>query len=195
MPAPGDGLPRTVDPRVVRTRNDVLRATLDLLIDEGLESVTHQRVALAAGYARATIYAHWPARADLLREALTRFVDVPHHTPTGDLRTDLVQELISFRTAMRDHRLDRVLAVLVDLTASVPEMVEIRDRLVSNGERTMRALLEPVLHGAELEAATLTLCGAVLHGALMHGRPPEDDVIESAVDLMLCGLRWRQTVT
>jgi AcrR family transcriptional regulator len=186
--SPDPSITPTVDPRVLRTRNDVLKAAIEVLIDEGWEAVTHQHIAQVAGYSKATVYAHWPARADLMRDAFTYFGDVPHHTPTGDLRTDLVEEVTSFRSAMVDQRLDRALAVLVDLTASVPELVEVRDKLVADGERIVRALLEPVLDGAELEAATLMLCGAVLHGALMHGRPPGDDVIESAVDLTLRGL-------
>jgi hypothetical protein len=32
------------------------------------------------------------------------------------------------------------------------------------------------------------LNGAILHSALMHGRPPADDVIAAAVDLTLRGV-------
>lgn len=191
----GDGTNRPVDPRVVRTRNDVLRAALRVLIDEGWESVTHPRVARVAGYSRTTVYTHWPTRTGLIVDAFTRLAEVPHHTPTGDLRTDLIKEVTTFRSAMVEHRLDRALAVLVDHTASVAELVEVRNKLVADGERIVRKLLEPVLHGAELEAATLMLCGAVLHAALMHGQPPGDDVIESIVDLTLGGLGWEQPVT
>lgn len=181
----GDGTDRSVDPRVVRTHNDVLRAALQVLIDEGWESVTRPRVARVAGYSKTTVYAHWPTRASLIVDAFTRLAEVPHHTPTGDLRTDLIKEMITLRSTMVEHRLDRALAVLVDHTASVPELVGVRDKLVADGERIVRKLLEPVLRGAELEAATLMLCGAVLHAALMHGQPPGDDVIESIVDLTL----------
>ncbi len=175
------------DPRVVRTRKDVLGAALDVLLDEGLEAMTHQHVAQVAGYSKATVYAHWPTRTDLIRDSLTRFVHVRHHRPTGALRTDLIEELITFRSAMVEQRLDRALAVLIDLTASVPELVDVRDRLVAEGERVIRQLLAPELQGPRLEAATLALCGAVLHSALMHGRLPADDVIEAAVDLVLGG--------
>ena len=32
------------------------------------------------------------------------------------------------------------------------------------------------------------LCGAVLYSALLHGRPPGDDVIGASVDIVLRGL-------
>jgi AcrR family transcriptional regulator len=184
-PQAGGRATSTTDPRVVRTRNDILRATLQVLINEGWDAVTHQHLAQVAGYSKATIYNHWPSRADLIRDAFMRLGDMPHHTPTGDLRIDLIREVTTFRTAMEEQRLDRALVVLVELTDSSPELVEVRDRLVTDGERVVRELLSPILHGTELDAATLMLCGAVLHGAIMHGEPPGDEVIASAVDLTL----------
>ena len=92
-----------VDPRVVRTRRDVLRAAIEVLIEDGWDAVTQPNVARAAGYSKATVYAHWPDRMNLLRDAFAGFGSMPHHAPTGDLRTDLVGELISFRQAMVDH--------------------------------------------------------------------------------------------
>lgn len=177
-----------VDPRVLRTRNDVLGAAIRLLLDEGWDAVTQPRVARAAGYSKATVYAHWPERADLVRDALARFGDMPHHEPTGDLRADLIGELVSFREGMIRHRLDRVLAVLAERSPAVPELVEMRTAFVADGERPMRERLATVLSGARLEAATVMLCGLVLDAALLHGTPPADDVIEAAVDLVLHGI-------
>ena len=174
-----------LDPRVVRTRNDILRTTLQVLLDEGWDAVTHQHVAQVAGYSKATVYNHWRSRAALIRDAFIRLSDPPHHEPTGDLGTDLIQEVRTFRTGLDERRLARALCVLVNLTDAAPELDEVRDRLVTDGERVVRQLLSPVLHGAELEAATLMLCGAVLHSAMMHGKPAGDAVIASAVDLTL----------
>jgi hypothetical protein len=53
----------------------------------------------------------------------------------------------------------------------------------------VRRLLAQVLHGPELEAAALMLCGSVLHSALMHGRLPDDEVVAAAVDLVLRAAR------
>lgn len=178
-----------VDPRVVRTHNDVLEAALRVMVDEGHQAVTHQHVADVAGYSKATVYAHWRDRHDLLRGAFTRLVHAPHHDPTGDVRADLVAELLAFRTALDEHRLDRALAALVELTAFVPGMAGVRDELVTEGERVLRGLLEPVLHGTEREAAVLMLSGAVLYPAFLHGRLPDDDAIAASVDLVLRAAR------
>ena len=180
----------SVDPRVARTRSDVLAAAITMLIDDGWDAVTQPNVARAAGYAKGTVYAHWPERIDLLRDAFARYgeLQMPHHVPTGDLRTDLVGELISFRTAFVEHRLDRALAILAERSSAISEMVEIRDAFVQDGERPIRRLLATVAADAELEAATLMLCGLVLDAVLLHGAPPDDTVIEAAVDHVLGGV-------
>ncbi len=181
----------SADPRVARTHHDVLGAALQVLVHEGAQSVTHQRVAHVAGYSKATVYAHWRDRHELLRGAFTRLVHAPHHAPTGDLRADLVAELTAFRAALGEHGLARALAALVDLTAFVPEMAGVRDEIVTEGESVLRGLLEPVLQGPEREAAVLMLSGAVLHATFLHGRLPDDDTIAATVDLVLRGLPER----
>ena len=93
-----------------------------------------------------------------------------------------------FRRGMERQRLDRALAALAALTASVPGLAEVRDRLVAEGERVLRQLRAPVAGGTELEAATMMLSGSVLQSALLHGRLPSDDVIAATVDLMLRSL-------
>lgn len=178
----------TVDPRIVRTRNDVLRTTLTVLIDEGWDAVTHAHVAASAGYSKATLYKHWPTRVDLIRAAFSQLREIPHHVPTGDLRADLIAEVATFRDAIEQQRLDRALGVLVDLIDTVPELAQVRTRLVTDGEQVVRELLGAQLSGAALDAATLMLVGAVLHSAMMHGRPPTDDVIAASVDLVLRSL-------
>lgn len=197
-PEPGDdpggagpdasGAPATEDPRVVRTRNDVLGAALTVLADEGSGAVTHPRLARAAGYSRATVYKHWPTRTDLFRDALARLRDVEHHTPTGDLRADLIGELAAFRTAMQQHGLDRALAVLTDLSRADQELTRVHEDVVGNGERVIRELLSPLPDATRRDAVLLMLCGSVLYAALLHGRPPDDAVLAAAVDVALAGL-------
>lgn len=180
-PAPA----KAVDARIVRTRQDVLNATIDVILTEGLDAVTQPNVARRAGYSKATVYAHWPDRVDLVRDAFALLGEMPHHTATGDLRADLVGELHSFRRAMEEHRLDRVLAVLAERATTQPELVPIRDRFVGEGERPIRTLLARRLRGARLDAAVLMLCGAIVHATLLRGERPSDLVIARAVDAVM----------
>ena len=177
------------DARVIRTRNDILSTALTILSDEGQDALTHPHLARVAGYSRATVYKHWPTRADLLREAFEWLHDMPHSTPGGDVRADLIAELTMFRTAIRVHRVDRLLSVLADLAVSSEEMAGIRNRMVDDGEAVVRSVLARVTQGSALEAAALMLTGFVINAAMLHDGPPDDDLIAAAVDLTLDGIR------
>lgn len=176
------------DRRVVRTQNDVPEVALRVLIQDGWEAVTPARVAVEAGYSRATIYSHWPERIDLVRAAFARYGEMPHHEPTGNPREDLRGEIASFCRAMVEHKLDRALATLAEKAQTNPDVVAIRDSFVGEGERPMRETLRALATGARAGAALQMLCGMVTHSVLMHGVPPSDEVIDSAVDIVVVGL-------
>jgi AcrR family transcriptional regulator len=89
---------------VARTRHDVLAAAVRLLTTTGWDRVTHANVAVEAGYSKGTLYVHWPERIDLLRDTLSSYKQLRHHTVTGDLRADLIGELITFRSALLQQR-------------------------------------------------------------------------------------------
>src|SRR6266700_6533801 len=61
---------QATDPRAARSREAILAAAYDLLAREGPGAITHQRVAQQAGVGRATVYRHWAAPGDLLRDVL-----------------------------------------------------------------------------------------------------------------------------
>ena len=176
---------KNLDARIVRTRHDVLKAAIDIVITDGLDGLTQPNVARRAGYSKATVYAHWPERLDLIRDAFAMLGNVPHHEPVGDLRFDLIGELTSFRRAMQANRLDRVLAVLAEGSTAWPELGPVRDRFVADGEGPIRSLLSRHLRGARLDAAVLMLCGAIVHSRLMRGDLPSDAVIGRAVDAVM----------
>ncbi|KMO70080.1 TetR/AcrR family transcriptional regulator [Mycolicibacterium chlorophenolicum] len=179
------------DSRVIRTRADVARTALDVLVTEGSDALTHARVAELAGYSKTTLYSHWPSRFDLLKTALDAIGELPHQEPTGDLRADLIGELKMFRQAVVDRHLDRVLSAMAQW-ASVETMAEIRDALNSEAQRPIRGMLEAAFEGARLEAAISMLAGVVACPSLMFGAVPDDDVIEAAVDIVLDGRKTKR---
>ena len=79
-----------VDPRVKRTRNLILQAFGDLLAEKGFESISVQDVTDRAEINRATFYAHFPDKYDLLDQWISQFfqqeiqkrmLDACHYTP------------------------------------------------------------------------------------------------------------------
>lgn len=183
-PVPADRPSDGEDARVARTRGDVARATLKILNGEGSEAITHARVAEMAGYSKTTVYTHWPARVDLITLAIESLGEMPHHERTGDLRVDLVEELKVFRSGIIELRLDRVLASMAQW-ASQEQVRELRDKVNSDGQRQMYAMLGEVFAGAQLDASVSMLTGVVACPSLMYGTLPDDDIIEAAVDMVL----------
>jgi DNA-binding transcriptional regulator YbjK len=56
------------------TRERILRATIELIAQEGIAAVTNRRVASGAGVALGSLTYHFPSQVDLLRESLLLFV-------------------------------------------------------------------------------------------------------------------------
>jgi AcrR family transcriptional regulator len=56
-------------------RDQILRATLRLIGEQGIGAVTNRGVARAAGVSLGSLTYHFPSQEDLLREALHTFVD------------------------------------------------------------------------------------------------------------------------
>jgi AcrR family transcriptional regulator len=177
-----------LDARVARTRSDVARAALEVLTHEGSDAVTHARVADVAGYSKTTLYAHWPARVDLIAVALDGIGEMPHHTRSGDLRSDLIGELTVFRQAVIEMRLDRLLAGMAQW-ASVEEMRQIRDTINTGGQLPLRTMLAECFDGARLEAVVSMLSGIVACPSIMFGTLPDDETIDAAVDIVLASRR------
>jgi AcrR family transcriptional regulator len=68
----------------------LLRATQDLLIEEGFERLTMDAVAKRCGASKATIYRRWPSKTALVVAATAVLLHPPELPDTGDLREDLL---------------------------------------------------------------------------------------------------------
>lgn len=176
------------DVRVARTRRDVGRAALRVITDGGPETFTHANVAAEAGYSRTTLYTHWPTKVELVTLALESVGRMPHGRRTGDPRADLGAELRAFRRGFVEAKLDQILMALAQWGVAVEEIAAIRDSIVEDGESVAREILAELASDDELEAAVAMLSGVVVCPALMYGRVPTDDVIDTAVAIVLKGL-------
>lgn len=174
------------DPRIARTRRDVVAAASALLGERGWEQVTHAEVARVSGYAKATVYAHWPTRLDLVRDAVDRLCDeAAHPTPTGDLRADLIAGLADFAADLSDGRLSRVLGGVLERSGIDPVVDELRSRLYDTGTTVLRAVLKEHLEVRHVEPVLSLLIGGVLVRVSFEGALATDEFIADLVDRVL----------
>jgi len=183
-----------LDPRIVRTRRDVLATAHDVLLEEGWERVTLARVAERSGYARTTLYRHWPQRLDLLRDLIGEEVHLLHTSPRGDLREDLVAEMEAFRVAVTTSGLGRVMIAIGQQARDDAELAELSSSVRANGARVLHEIMASGVARGELpsgldpDRAVAQLVGPVLFRYLFES---DDGLTEafviSVVDWFLAG--------
>ncbi|WP_432563217.1 TetR/AcrR family transcriptional regulator [Kineococcus sp. SYSU DK003] len=172
-----------VDPRVLRTHRDVVRSTAELLVAGGWDAVTHAEVARRSGYSKATVYAHWPTRLDLIRASIERICDEADHPPaTGDLRADLRAALSDFANDLAEGRLDRLLAGVVEHADDGQAVADLRLRLYDTGTRGLRAILTTHLAAADVEPVLVLLTGGVLVHVSYAGATATPAFIDDLID-------------
>ena len=82
---PGPGRPR--DPQL---DEQVLRATQELLVEQGFQATTIQGVARRAGVVATSIYRRWPNKIHLVEDAIFALDTGAVPQPTGDIGEDLL---------------------------------------------------------------------------------------------------------
>ena len=186
----------TVDPRVTRTRHAVLAAAREVLLDEGWEGVTLGRVAERSGYARTTLYRHWPQRLDLLRDLIREEARLAHTTPMGDLRDDLVAELEAFRVAVTSTGLGRVMIAIGQQARDDAELADLNRSMRAEGARVLEAIVVDAVAAGDLprglraDAAVAQLVGPVLFRYLFEDHDALDrSYVVSVVDWFLGAAR------
>jgi AcrR family transcriptional regulator len=180
-----------VDPRIQRTRWLVLDTVADLMQQDGVGAVTHQRVAERAGVARATLYRHWPRPVDLVFDALD-LIDEPllRH---GDLplRSWLLSELRRVAVELAQPLAVQFLAVLIGGTALDERAAALRERLIERNVSPLADAVAAAVAAGELRTAPdpyellAQILGPVVFRAVLHGADVDDAFLVRTIDIAL----------
>lgn len=90
------------------TQDRIIEATLELITQHGLSSVTMVDVARTAGVARATLYNHYPDVPSILADAATRhneqaIAGLHQHLAVADSPTETIDQLVRYVAAISTH--------------------------------------------------------------------------------------------
>jgi AcrR family transcriptional regulator len=169
----------------------MLDASRKLLVTEGWDSITHAKVAAAAGVGRATVYRHWPTTIELGLEAASLEAESSRPLHTGDLRADVIAELRDLRSALTDRGLKPLLLLITQRATYDEEFRKIRQQLLQRGAGPIRALLREAVRSGELRANVdvdellSLLAGPIIYEIVLRDRPFPDRRIASLADLIL----------
>ena len=167
----------------------LLRATQELLIEEGYERLTCDAVAKRCGASKATIYRRWPNKLALVIAATEDLLPVPEVPDTGDLREDL---LACGRAYLQeDGRSQRVLTSLHTAARHDPALRAAREALGTPADRLFRQVLRRAVAtgqvSAEVDVQTIAevFPGIAFHYTAALGWPIDEILILRVVDHVL----------
>ncbi|MBB5936965.1 TetR-like C-terminal domain-containing protein [Streptomyces zagrosensis] len=182
---------RGPDPRAERSRAAALTAAQQLLIEDGWAAVTHVAVAARSGVGRTTLYRHWPESAMLIRDVLARSFQADHSAPTGDLRTDLISELLALRAMLLDSVAERALRVMIERATADRASAIILEDCHRKGTELLREIVEAAKVRGELpgdlkaDVAIDKLAGPMLFRRLFFNGTFDDGYVADLVDRFL----------
>jgi AcrR family transcriptional regulator len=197
-PAP-DGVARIGRPRDPSRDVAIAQATLDLLAEGGYAAVTMEAVAARAGVGKATLYRRFPAKEQLVVDALATLADAVEVPEDAGVRDQLVLLLETVRR--KSSLASRILPRLVGEAVDNPELMRrYREQVVEpRRERLRAAVRRAIAEGlvrpdVDLDHVLDLLIGPLAYGRLLHpDRDPSEDKARRVVDDVLNGLTPRTT--
>ncbi len=181
-------------PRVEGAREEqVLDATVDLLLEVGYDRLTMDSVAARAKAGKATLYRRWSSKQRLVVDAVNRSKRSVIGPPpdTGSLRSDLLR-CFAGADAVVPVVAHRLLGVVMSALQTDPEFAsEFRMHFVLPRVGVMQEVYrraaerDELRPGADVSIIAPALAAVLLHRALVLGEPITDSLVERVIDQVI----------
>lgn len=184
-------------PRPGRRRSEdshdaILQAATDLVVEHGYAAVSIERIAQRAGTGKQTIYRWWPAKGDILMEALARKADVHIPLPDeGSWTADLRRLLDDSFTLARAPQIGELLRALMVEAQLDPEFgARFRADFLQRRRAAVATLVDRARERGDLpHTVTAGLAADVVFGVLWYRllaipQPFDRELTESLVALL-----------
>ena len=176
-------------------RAAVLTAAGRILLRDGMQAVTFDRVAAEAGSSKTTLYKWWPSPGALAAEAYftqsRRVLDFPD---TGDVRTDLIAQLGAFVHWLKNEGAEKPVSELIgaaqmdpSLARSWSESYALPRRELARERLRVAQRQGQLREDADLDIIVDQLWGACYFRLLVLKVPFDESIVERLVDTVLYG--------
>ncbi|MCC6435983.1 MAG: TetR/AcrR family transcriptional regulator [Acidimicrobiales bacterium] len=179
MTAPPARAGRGIDPRVQRSRQVVLAAALELMVERGMFATTIDAVAERSKVAKTTIYRQWPNRDALVADVWAA-IPPPSVPPlTGELDADVLAAAGAIHDRLRTPPMSVLCPDLLTAAARDPALAALQDRVLQARRRPLseivsRAALDGRLPpGTDAALVAALIVGAIVYRRLVRPGPPE----------------------
>lgn len=188
-------------PRSATSQKAILATAVQILLEQGLTSMSMDDLAKRAGVSKATIYRWWASKELLALDALATEWALPTPDPerdTGSLRGDLLARFHPWLAQLNAKPYERIIAGLLAQTQTDPQFAKLyRERFVAPRREQTRMLLLRAIHRGEIGAdtnleVTLDLLYGPIYHRLFHRHAPLGDqfathVIDAVLAAISCG--------
>lgn len=188
-------------PRSARAERAILQATLDLLVEEGVDAMTIEGIAARAGVGKTTIYRRWSSKEDVIIAALATIDEKIAIPDTGDTHQDLLDLVNSFVRAAIESPLAPAVSRVAGVAPSNPEILAVfRAGLIEPRQAAVRQVLQRGIERGEVRPdidldLVVDLFPAIIVFRMLFsgewGAIPKKDVAERLIEAIWDGLAVR----
>ncbi|ASA21772.1 TetR/AcrR family transcriptional regulator [Paenibacillus donghaensis] len=183
-------------PRNLESQQSILKASYELLFEEGFGAVTVEKIAERAGVSKATIYKWWPNKAAVVMDGFLS--DVAERLPLPDTGS-VFQDIVNHATVLVRYLTSREGKVLAELAGEAqfdPGLAEAyRSRYFQPRRREAGQLLQRGMDRGELPAkldiglSIDLIYGPIFYRLLLTGEQLDDAYVQSLVQAAFEGFR------
>ena len=158
-------------PRTQRTREAVIRAAVELLLDGGTSAVTVEAVVQRSGVARSTIYRHWPTRTEMVAAAFAELMPpIAARSLEGDLPHQLEALLVPLAEQIATEEFAALVPSLLFTAARDPELAPFHAGFVASQREPVQAVLREAVRDGRIRRLDLDEAVSQLVGPLLFQR-------------------------
>jgi AcrR family transcriptional regulator len=186
--------PRRGRPRSAATDAAILAAAVELVGQVGIAGMSMDVLAERARVSKATIYRRWPAKEQLVIDALRSAISPVDDVDTGNLVGDLRIYLTELSRRMSNDGMRDVLPHLIEVACHDASVRASLDDYVQTRRRPLRAILvrgveRRQLHpDVDLDVLMDVLIGPFMHRRLLTLGPLDSSFIEQVLGLVVHGV-------
>lgn len=182
-------------PRSEKTKSDILKASYELLIENGFSEVTIEKIAERANVSKATIYKWWPNKAAVVMEGFLNATDLELPIPdTGSAIEDMFIQVDNFVNFLISRKGNVITEIIAEGQSDV-KLAEIYRKAYFTPRRDIsKQILERGISRGELredlnqEESIDLIWGPVFYRLLITGDKIDVNFIKNIIDYAFKGI-------
>ena len=179
------------DDRVRCSKEAVLQATYQLLMETGLSGVSVDEVSKRSGVAKTTIYRHWRSRSALLLDACSKMGPKFEAPDSGTLKGDLTILAAAIVEKLRSKNFSSILPSIIDAAERDSEIASMHSQLHAGTMAPLFAVIERSKQKRELprncvpSEIVAAVVGPLFYRRWFSREPLDDSFVNGVVDRAL----------